>query len=371
VLDSELLQISMNAPAAELLIRISCSGWMRRVWTLLEGVLAAPTLHVQLHGGAIKIAELSRAEKQSWEKIGCVAHSLGVDVGIFYEDLTVMRLSFQRWSSSSANAHAFGFALHGFAGRSTSWIGDDYLCLGILMGLDQDAIAKLYDTQVIDRPAVLLGALKDVPHGLLFCPGPKLEKPGLRWAPANLWDARPYMVSRPASLYEYDGIEVTYPGYLLPSFPLNQTHFLFKDRQSEVSYRATYDPALVSTFSTIDTLSLPGSAFKQSEFGIICPTIRTVESGPRNFDRIPSVLILVSRVANKTKHILDIGRKGIYGQYVCLLYLTVLDDGDQDSAMHHAKRAPVHVGGRLKELLRLESLSKMKTEWLDQTWYIS
>ena len=40
VLDSELEVASMDTIPEECLMRITCSGWMRRLWTLQEGALA-------------------------------------------------------------------------------------------------------------------------------------------------------------------------------------------------------------------------------------------------------------------------------------------------------------------------------------------
>jgi len=135
VLDSELQQISIQSPVPELLVRVSYCGWMRRVWMLLEGSLAAPALHVQFDGGALDLGN-AVDRKENLEKKATRDICTGIRRRNLLRGFTVMRLRYQRWSSSSADAHALGFALHGVGGRSTSRKGDDYLCLGILMGLN-------------------------------------------------------------------------------------------------------------------------------------------------------------------------------------------------------------------------------------------
>jgi hypothetical protein len=54
VLDSEMQLASVKDERAEIM-RLYCSAWMRRLWTLQEGVLAAKDLHVQLSDGAVNL----------------------------------------------------------------------------------------------------------------------------------------------------------------------------------------------------------------------------------------------------------------------------------------------------------------------------
>ncbi|KAK5463031.1 hypothetical protein LTS15_002743 [Exophiala xenobiotica] len=177
VLDSELQQISSKTAISEVLTRISCCGWMRRVWTLREGSLAAPALNVQLADRAIALDSVVKQQRKDWQKRKLVTDSLASDTGIAYENLTVTRLAYRKLSTSSMKSHAFGFALHSFAGRSTSWQGDEYLCLGILLGLKPKSIEELYETPVDKRSEYLFSVLHKVPHGILFCPGAKLSTP--------------------------------------------------------------------------------------------------------------------------------------------------------------------------------------------------
>jgi hypothetical protein len=60
VLDSELEAASAKAHAEEVLIRITCSGWMRRLWTLQEGALTRILLF-QFKERAIGLKRLENA----------------------------------------------------------------------------------------------------------------------------------------------------------------------------------------------------------------------------------------------------------------------------------------------------------------------
>jgi len=58
VLDSELEVASIDTSPEELLMRISCCGWMRRLWTLQEGALAKE-LFFQFKERAAMIGDLA------------------------------------------------------------------------------------------------------------------------------------------------------------------------------------------------------------------------------------------------------------------------------------------------------------------------
>jgi hypothetical protein len=57
VLDSELLQVCSHVSNLELMIRVVTSGWMRRVWTLQEGVLNE-AIYVQLKDRTINLNQV-------------------------------------------------------------------------------------------------------------------------------------------------------------------------------------------------------------------------------------------------------------------------------------------------------------------------
>jgi hypothetical protein len=64
VLDSELEVASVKTSPVELLMRITCCGWMRRLWTLQEGALAK-TLFFQFKERAVMIGDLASKNIQN------------------------------------------------------------------------------------------------------------------------------------------------------------------------------------------------------------------------------------------------------------------------------------------------------------------
>lgn len=55
VLDSELLEINHTTKQESMLRILFCSGWMRRLWTLQEGIFAQQKLYVYFKNCAIRI----------------------------------------------------------------------------------------------------------------------------------------------------------------------------------------------------------------------------------------------------------------------------------------------------------------------------
>ena len=382
VLDSELQQIPVEVSSQDLLVRASCCGWMRRVWTLLEGSLGAPRLCVQFLGGFLPIVDTKKRLLRNWSAKSHVIESIGVDAGIFHDTLNTIRQAFLALASSRDQSQAFGHALHGFVGRSTSWRGDELTCLAILLGFNASALTSLQETAVEERDHKLLTLLPNIPHGLLFCPGPKYQYPGYRWMPRDFWRSRPWMYYRPARLRHIIGLEVTLPGFVLSPMSLPQGCFMFQNVKTQKWYKATYDSSFANSFTNHDLLAAHDYVPEESKLGIVCPTMNVTRSGPREIDHIPAALVSITKESNMTMNILDIGRTAKYSTYICYMMITLpeIEEVEQEKAKHgeswqrhmgQASRAAVYVGETLRGKLGLDFLSDSKEEWLDQTWYIS
>ena len=386
VLDTEIQQLPLGMPAEELLVRISCCGWMRRVWTLLEGSLGSQKLCVQVSGGALGLADLRTQLKSSWRAQLLVTDSIPIDVGLFHYDLEFMRKAFNATNifprDINSQSTAFGVALHGFIGRATSWKGDELICLAILLGRTPSAIEILQEVPAEDRDFKLLTLLDNIPHGLLFCQGPKFEQPGYRWMRRDFWRARPYHYYRPARLRPKVGLEITLPGFLIGPILLPRNFFLFENIRNQQWYKATYDSTLPNLRPSSDTLKaldhVPGS----SQFGVICPTLNLTRNSPHQLDRIPAALVTIYKNSNRTLNVLDIGRTAIYARYICYVELTLPSteeiesersrhEGDWSRYMGQAQKASVHVGESLRNRFRMQTLNEYKEEYLEQTWYVS
>ncbi|MCJ1459404.1 hypothetical protein MMC28_009782 [Mycoblastus sanguinarius] len=386
VLDSEVQQVSMQSSVEELLVRVSCSGWMRRVWTLLEGSLGSQKLCVQFLDGVLRLVDTRKKLAKDWMARTFVTDSIPIDAGIFHYDLEFMRKAFHSTTflpgDINDQSHAFGVALHGFIGRATSWKGDELICLAILLGFSSSAVTEIQDTGAEDREFKLLSLSQNIPHGLLFCSGPKFEQPGYRWMRRDFWRARPYAYYRPARLRPDVGLEVTLPGFILAPMLLPQRFFLFQNVLNQQWYKASYDSVLSNFPTSLEALEALGHAPETSQYGIICPTLNITRNRPHDLDHIPAALVSIYKRRNTTLNFLDLGRTAIYTRYICYIELTMPEPDDIElertrngegwsKYMGKAEKAAIHVGETFRKKLGLQILSEFKQEYLDQTWYVS
>ncbi|EWG42522.1 hypothetical protein FVEG_04301 [Fusarium verticillioides 7600] len=170
VLDNGLQRCSSSESEATKLLRFLTSGWMRRLWTLQEAILAkkvfflladalvpledlvpkSPKLELYPHLGDMA-AELFRLIKQTQYagyKIGDVSRSL-------------------RW-------------------RDTSRASDETLAIASLLGIGPDVLLEL---QPQGRMIKLLQELRSIPRNIVFLTGAKADVPGFRWAPKSFMGA--------------------------------------------------------------------------------------------------------------------------------------------------------------------------------------
>lgn len=386
VLDSEIQLISRGLPVEELLVRISCCGWTRRVWTLLEGSLGSQKLCVQFADGALKLVDAREKLISNWDTKPFATDCIPIDVGIFHYDLTVMRKAFNSTNYLPRDIYhqsrAFGIALQGFIGRATSWKGDELICLAILLGLSSAAVTELQETAVESRELKLLSLWKNIPHGLLFCSGPKFEQPGYRWMRREFWRARPYAYYRPARLRPDVGLEVTLPGFLITAMLLPRRFFLFQNTANQQWYKASYDSTVSDLPPSSETLEALGHTAGTSRLGIICPTLKITRSTPHEIDKVPAALVSIYKQTNTTLNFMDLGRTAMFTRYICYIELTLPKPEEIASERHRngdnwsryvgeAEKATVHVGEALRNKLGLRMLGEYKEEYLDQTWYVS
>ena len=386
VLDSKIQQVSLDLSIEELLLRVSCCGWMRRVWTLLEGSLGSQKLCVQFLDGPRRLLDARVKLRNDWVARSFVTNSIFSDVGLFHDDLEFMRKAFNSPSylpgDINAQSHAFGVALHGFIGRATSWKGDELICLAILLGLSPAAVREFRDTAVEDREFRFLSLWKNIPMGLLFCSGPKFEQPGYRWMRRDFWRARPYAYFRPARLRPDVGLEFTLPGFVMRPMLLPHHFFLFQNVANQQWYKATYDSAVANLPPSSEALEALGHTPGASSIGVICSTLKITRNTPNGLDRIPAALVSIYKRTNTTLRFLDLGRTAIYVRYICYVELTLPGPEEierekfrlgENSTGHigQAEKATVHVGESLRNNLGLQTLRYFNQEWLEQTWYVS
>lgn len=209
VLNAELMRHpSLHRSYTEIYTRISCSAWLRRLWTLQEAVLNHNTL-IQFFDRALYAGrwsdlydqcDLAKKEKPwdlvSWECNRCSLNLLE---------------EFSDWS----HAQRTNLVWSALKFRTTSRRGDEPLCIAILLGLDIDELQNTSEAGAVQKFWQLHGQF-GVPAQVLFIPGRKLKDKGLGWAPENLMDLK--VVGGDTKAHGQvtpAGLCVRYPGFML------------------------------------------------------------------------------------------------------------------------------------------------------------
>lgn len=179
VLDSYLLPQRVNdMEDEEILLKIVCSAWNSRLWTLQEGALAQ-MLFFQFDGEAYNIDDgISRLNRK---------RDLALDVTLkptINQRVYEFRGSFRRGQDGADRKLA---ALkHALTYRTTSVSTDEAICLAALLDLNVDNILNTPKEPEERRMETFWRMVKRVPVTLAFHFRPRLEIPGYRWAPRTL-----------------------------------------------------------------------------------------------------------------------------------------------------------------------------------------
>ena len=184
VLDQWLIEASSkHMKASEIVVRIVCSPWTRRLWTLQEGLLA------RWHGLFVVLDHYRLYNVDNvWERL---KH---VDVHWPWRLYPILTQTFGRYQEvrtrhlpDTPQKHHPAFSISVIARsmqhRSTSVESDEALCLSVILGVDTIAVAQ---ASADERMKTLWAMLRHVPLTLLFWDYPRLAIDGLQWAPSTL-----------------------------------------------------------------------------------------------------------------------------------------------------------------------------------------
>ncbi|KAK7049525.1 hypothetical protein VNI00_005556 [Paramarasmius palmivorus] len=173
------------------LFRIATSGWVRRVWTLQEGILARK-LYFQFADGPVDVDE----RLESYMKDQVAADFLAQDPSGKSEPLFPVHfamclplIAFRgRKKLAAPRECTFGDVAGLLRLRTTSKAEDETVAIaGLLPQVDVGALLAISGPDVVEqRMKAFLIQLREIPRFLPILNDPKIELPGFRWAPRTL-----------------------------------------------------------------------------------------------------------------------------------------------------------------------------------------
>jgi hypothetical protein len=165
VIDSGIRSTSISASREEKLLRVLSSGWMQRLWTLQEGLLAN-RLVFEFSGGLVALEEL-------------------LPVGEEHFNVVLVELASEvfRLKKHRASILNISDVSQSLRWRTTSRGSDETLAISGLLRIDAFELVNLPPEQRM--PAFLL-QIRKLPADIIFLSGSKLSELGFRWAPKTL-----------------------------------------------------------------------------------------------------------------------------------------------------------------------------------------
>ena len=197
VLDNELLLTQFTSSDEEIGIRICESNWMRRLWTLEEGILGRSRLRLQFRGKAITIP--TSIDHRSIEHSGNddmyrgspgILTSIGEHLVSHLPKREIFRESLANNRNLQVNKRHRSLMniVDTLRYRETSKQEDETLCIALILGFDLRPL--LSHRQAESRMKAFFTLLQRVntkiSKAIFFSAERKLSEPGFGWAPVSL-----------------------------------------------------------------------------------------------------------------------------------------------------------------------------------------
>ncbi|KAK3631659.1 hypothetical protein LTR56_016766 [Elasticomyces elasticus] len=238
VIDTGLLDIPMSASDTELIARIYSCGWLRRVWTLQEGVKAR-RLYFRVRDGFQNLEDL--AQRISTRLRGNVDFDPSNQLA--WEFLRPL-VAFNGITSDN-----LGDALASIQFRDTTNAGDELVCIKGILGWAEEPVVRTAisgnpsthnDQRTMDSLSSVQKFLLErpsLPADILFFGGRKMDTPGWRWAPATLADQGAFLLQGPrTSRATTQGLCGSYYGVQVNTVSSGtlQSRFMLHDQTSNI-----------------------------------------------------------------------------------------------------------------------------------------
>ena len=167
VIDAGIRSCSTHAPLEEKLLRVVSSGWMQRLWTLQEGLLAKEVVF-EFKDGLTTLESLIPAGEDLFDPLL---------MGLAMEVFRLKKLS-------AGKNFTIGDVSNALRWRTTSKGEDETLAISGLLNVDAFKLVNL--PSHAERMKSFLLSVRNLPPNIIFLLSHKLKEDGFRWAPQTL-----------------------------------------------------------------------------------------------------------------------------------------------------------------------------------------
>ena len=176
VIDSWLTSQTVGGlPDGEILLKIACSNWNERLWTLQEGIIARK-LAFQFRDTVFQ--DFGRAVEEIWAHPEPTCRGLRGTLLSAYGYLYGLKNMGEREENEKLLTLRDTLKF-----RDTSVPSDEALCLGTLLGYD---LSPIVGAAKEDRMRVFWSTFTRIPSQFVFGGGERLHQKGYGWAPKTL-----------------------------------------------------------------------------------------------------------------------------------------------------------------------------------------
>ena len=179
LMDADTLRMPSRPVLEELGMRLYLSAWASRLWTYQVGALNARVL-VMTSDDVFDVDDPVNKRLRSDEKNDALQHNLVFK--LTWKIVFSLGRHFQTLRVRERVDWATQATLLAVSDRTSSRVEDEAVVIGTFLGLDLAAVLAAEPEKTM---GALLKAMPFVPANVLFAVGPRLQHPGLRWAPAT------------------------------------------------------------------------------------------------------------------------------------------------------------------------------------------
>ncbi|KAG7088528.1 hypothetical protein E1B28_012511 [Marasmius oreades] len=274
VFDSGIRCCSAAAPLEEKLLSVLSCGWMQRLWTLQEALLAR------------RLTFAFADCLEDIDKLLPVGEDQLLDSLVTGLSGEIFRMVKHQRSLVNSASFGIGDLARSLQWRSTSKSGDETLAIAGLANVDAKELVKLPSHE---RMRIFLLRVQELPSNIIFMSVPKLDEPGFRWAPRTLMQrgGSPMAVSHAyEAICTPTGLLAEYAAvYFQRTEVRRDTQWFLSNITKKRFYRATVvaadDSAETYSCNTLLMMKLPGPADLVICAAVLVTEIDTEEQGDR------------------------------------------------------------------------------------------